>query len=48
MVDEQTGPDPDRDEAELEAEDNEIDGCDIEIENATLDEDLPETEGGVA
>jgi hypothetical protein len=33
-------PDPEDDESQ-------IDGCDIEIENATGDEDLPETEGGV-
>lgn len=41
MVEEQVTPDP-------EDEESDIDGCDIEIENATSDEDLPDTEGGVA
>jgi hypothetical protein len=41
MVEEQVTPDP-------EDEESEIDGCDIEIEDATSDEDLPDTEGGVA
>ena len=42
MVDEPIAAEPE------EEDESEIDGCDIEIENATLDEDLPETEGGVA
>ncbi len=42
MIEEPIAPEPEEDD-EIE-----IDGCDIEIENATLDEDLPETEGGVA
>ena len=41
MVEEPVAPKPEED-------DTEIDGCDIDIENATPDEDLPETEGGVA
>ena len=40
MVEEPVAPDP-------EDEESQIDGCDIDIENATSDEDLPETEGGV-
>ncbi len=34
-------PDPEDDESS-------IDGCEVSIENATSDEDLPATEGGVA
>jgi hypothetical protein len=30
------------------SENNDIDGCDLQVEVATLDEDLPEAEGGVA
>ena len=41
MVEEPEIPDP-------EDEESEIDGCEVEIENATSDEDLPATEGGVA
>jgi len=41
MVDEPITPDPEDDESE-------IDGCDVPIDDATPDEDLPETEGGVA
>jgi hypothetical protein len=33
---------------EPEDEESDLDGCDVPIENATPDEDLPETEGGVA
>lgn len=29
-------------------QDNDVDGCDVPITEATLDEDLPEAEGGVA
>jgi hypothetical protein len=29
-------------------DDESIDGCDVEIENPTSDEDLPAAEGGVA
>jgi hypothetical protein len=34
----------------LNSDEDEIDGCDVEIEeeNITLDEDLPASEGGVA
>jgi len=40
---------PDAHEDEIDGED-EINGCDVEIndEDATLDEDLPAAEGGVA
>jgi hypothetical protein len=41
MVEEPLTPEP-------EDEESQIDGCDVDIENATPDEDLPETEGGVA
>jgi hypothetical protein len=41
MVEEPVTTDP-------EDDDSQIDGCDIEIENATADADLPESEGGVA
>jgi hypothetical protein len=41
MVEEPVTADPEDDESQT-------DGCDIEIENATADEDLPESEGGVA
>jgi hypothetical protein len=41
MVEEPETPDPEDDESD-------IDGCEVDIENATPDEDLPETEGGVA
>lgn len=34
-------PDPEDDESD-------IDGCDVPIEDVTLDEELPVTEGGVA
>ena len=37
----------DKNQVTAEAE-NDIDGCDVEIENLTSDEDLPEAEGGVA
>lgn len=30
------------------ADDENLDGCDVAIENPTSDEDLPATEGGVA
>lgn len=40
MVDEPNTPDPEEDEN--------IDGCDVEIEEPTSDEDLPASEGGVA
>jgi hypothetical protein len=33
---------------EPEDEESQLDGCEVEIENATSDEDLPATEGGVA
>lgn len=47
MAEQPVTPDPD---AAPDAEDDEsqIDGCEVEIENATSDEDLPPTEGGVA
>lgn len=32
----------------LEDDENGIDGCDVEVEKATLDEELPVAEGGVA
>ena len=31
-----------------EDNENDVDGCDVEIENPTSDEDLPAAEGGVA
>ncbi len=33
---------------QVNPEDDDIDGCDVTIENPTPDEDLPEAEGGVA
>lgn len=32
---------------EPEDRESDVDGCDVAITEATLDEDLPETEGGV-
>jgi hypothetical protein len=40
MVDEAVTPEP----ADSESD---IDGCDVSVEKATSDEDLPATEGGV-
>ena len=40
--DEASTPAPDRDKSE------DLDGCDVEIAEATSDEDLPASEGGVA
>jgi hypothetical protein len=40
MIDEPVTPDPEDDESD-------IDGCDVPIEEATADEDLPASEGGV-
>jgi hypothetical protein len=31
-----------------EVDENEIDGCDVAIEDVTPDEELPQAEGGVA
>jgi hypothetical protein len=41
MEEETTIPDPVDDESD-------VDGCDVEIEDPTPDEELPATEGGVA
>lgn len=40
MADEVVTPEP-------EDKDEDIDGCDVAIEEATLDEELPAAEGGV-
>jgi hypothetical protein len=34
--------------APLDTESEDIDGCDVQVEVTTLDEELPEAEGGVA
>ena len=47
MVEEAVTPNPEAVEPDPVDDEALIDGCDVEIEDTTPDEDLPPTEGGV-
>jgi hypothetical protein len=48
MADDAVNPNPEDDTPDPEDDEALVDGCDVEIDDATPDEDLPPTEGGVA